>query len=239
MQEKIDKYLADFAGERRRLRRYLPEDPNVLRFHGTSSRNLPKINKHLGVLAPHEQEKAGDYSLRTVRGRYELSKKDIRDYGVSVTSNLRTALRYAEEDRVKSFFSEDRLRNMQDNMFALRFIYGGQTNTWPESYTLSEWRNFASALRKGFHEYSAIPHFPVVVAVPAFNAPTAKELDPKVRAEKGEQLVVGIPASEALFFVPVKKLWHARKLAPRLAHRIFPLELLIEYMDRKGKRVFS
>ena len=238
MQERINKYVVDLIRERRRLKRNLPEDPNALRFHGTSSRALPSINRHFGVLSPHDQEFAGDYSLRTMRGRYEFSQQDVRDYGVSLTSDLRTALSYAEADRVKEFFSEDRLRNLEENMFKLRLIHRGDLDTWPESYTLSEWKNFTSALRKGFHDYSRVKHFPVVVAVRAFNAPYVKELDPKVRAEKGEQLVVGIPANEALFFVPSKYLWHAKKLAPRLAYRIFPLELLVEYLENKGKRVF-
>jgi len=234
VQERIDGYLVDLARERRRLQRYLPEDPRVLRFHGTSSRVLPQINRRFGVLAPQEQDVAGDYSLRTMRGRYELSLKDIRKYGVSLTEDVRTALRYAEEDRISSLLSRDRLQHLEENLPLLRLLYRGNLDTWPESYTLSEWKNFTSALRKGIHDYERVKHFPVIVATPAFNAPRAKDLDPLVRAEPREQLVVGIPADRALFFVPVKHIYLARRLAPRVAHRIFPLELLMEYLRRKG-----
>ncbi len=237
-QRKLDEYLADFQRERRRLNRLLPEDPNALRFHGTSSRNLPMIDRYRAVLPPDVLRFRGEYVPRTSRGRYDPFSRDIRDKIVSL-GDLRTALRYAYDDRLKGALSPERIRHLEENLYTLRFALGPLASAWPSTHDVSEWQEFLNLLRKGYHDYARIPHFPVVVAVPAFNAPRVKELDPHVRAEEGEQGVVAVPAQHALFFVPAKSMYTARKLAPRIAHRIFPLELLFEYFERKGKKVFD
>lgn len=236
MQERIDRYVVDLRRERKRLVRLLPDDPNSLRFHGTSSRNLPQINQYRAVLAPSDLRRRNAFVIRTSRGRYDVPRsRDVRDSTVSVTSDLRTALRYARDDRVESLWKQ--VEDLEDNRSLLRFQLSDPM--WPNTHAYSQWQEFLNALRPDLHRYASIPHYPVIVAVPAFDAPHIKSVDPKARAEQDEQVLVQIPAHRAVFFVPAKNLWHARKLAPRLAHRIFPLELLIEYLERKGKKVWD
>ncbi|NPA77000.1 MAG: hypothetical protein GXN93_04595 [Candidatus Diapherotrites archaeon] len=236
MQRRIDRYVIDLKHERRRLARLLPEDPNSLRFHGTSSRNLPQINRYRAVLAPNDLRRRNAFFIRTSRGRYDVPKsKDIRDSTVSITSDLMTALRYARDDRAESFWKQ--VEDLESNHWLLRFQLSDPI--WPNTHAYSQWQEFLNALRPGFHRYVSIPHYPVIVAVPAFDAPHIESVDSKARAEQGEQVLVQIPAHKAIFFVPAKNLWHAKKLAPRIAHRVFPLELLVEYLERNGKRVWG
>ncbi|MDN5358602.1 MAG: hypothetical protein PWP76_445 [Candidatus Diapherotrites archaeon] len=231
MQRRIDDYLV-----RRKIVREFMERVGMLVFHGTSSRALPSINRHGAVLPPSDLERVGIYAQRTSRARYEdirRGSRDIRDHVVSVTDDPSVAYIYAVEDRLSRLRDSNYLENLYWDLFTVRQEYRGVSMGWPSHFAFSNIKAFLPMLRKGYHNVRDIPHFPVVVAVPAPNAPYLQQLDEKIRAEPRERGLVQIPAHMAFFFVPDERLADAKKLLWRYKHRVLPISLLYRRIKRK------
>ena len=238
MQRKIDEYLAS-----RRIAQKLRADFDALQFHGTSSRSLPSINRHGAVLSPKDLERTGDYRPRTQRGRYEdigpRPPEDIRDRVVSLTSSIRRALHYAEENRLRRLNDPAYFEGIMSDLDAIKHEYRGVSLGWPSTFSFSNIRAFLSLLRKGYHSAKRVPHFPVIVAVRAPNAPRVSSLDPKVRAEPGEKVLVQVPAHMAYFFVPDERLPEAKKFLWKYKHRVLPLSILYQVAKERGRKVWD